>query len=287
MSTPEHIRIKSAAAIRVPPFLLRLPENVRQTVQTVALSLAAGLSAVAFLFLTNLLFDKTYVAFAARSKLFFVVSSFALIVLTSGLVGLLLKACGAEAAGSGIPQVKSAFWKELGHIGARPVLAKFLGGVLSIGGGQSLGREGPSVYIGAGVASNASGLLGTPRRERRGAAIVGASAGLAAAFNTPLAAIAFAIEEVIGDLNSRFLGRVVLASVLGAFVVYALLGRQPAFSCRRSRTSAGSTTRPSPSSPSSPPPWAACSRPRLWDFGAGSPAALVSPAGSCPSSAAF
>jgi len=71
--------------------------------------------------------------------------------------------------------------------------------------------------------------LGTARRERRGATIVGASAGLAAAFNTPLAAITFAIEEVIGDLNSRFLGRVVLASVLGAFVVYAFLGRQPAF----------------------------------------------------------
>lgn len=214
---------------RVPPILLKLPENVRQTVQTVALSLVAGLSAVAFLFMTNILFEKTYVAFAARSKVFFAVASLLLIVAASALVGLLLKAFGPEAAGSGIPQVKSSFWKELGAIEARPVLAKFLGGVLSIGGGQSLGREGPSVYIGAGVASNASGLLGTPPRERRGAAIVGASAGLAAAFNTPLAAVAFAIEEVIGDLNSRFLGRVVLASVLGAFVVYALLGRQPAF----------------------------------------------------------
>ena len=214
---------------RVPPILLKLPDKVRQVILTAALSLAAGLSAVAFLFMTNLFFEKTYVAFAARSKVFFVVASFLLIVTASALVGLLLKAFGPEAAGSGIPQVKSSFWKELGAIEARPVLAKFLGGVLSIGGGQSLGREGPSVYIGAGVASNASGLLGTPPRERRGAAIVGASAGLAAAFNTPLAAIAFAIEEIIGDLNSRFLGRVVLASVLGAFVVYAFLGRQPAF----------------------------------------------------------
>lgn len=214
---------------KVPPILLRLPENARQIVQTVALSLAAGLSAVAFLFMTNVLFERTYVVFASKSKVFFVVASFLLIVTASGLVGLLLKVFGPEAAGSGIPQVKSAFWKELGWMGARPVLIKFLGGVLSIGGGQSLGREGPSVFIGAGVASNVSGLLGTPRRERRGAAIVGASAGLAAAFNTPLAAITFAIEEVIGDFNSRFLGRVVLASVLGAFVVYAILGRQPAF----------------------------------------------------------
>ena len=179
--------------------------------------------------MTNFLFESTYVVFASKSKPFFLAASFLLIVTASGLVGLLLRAFGPEAAGSGIPQVKSAYWKELGWMGWRPVAIKFLGGVLSIGGGQSLGREGPSVFIGAGVSSNVSGLLGTPRRERRGAAIVGASAGLAAAFNTPLAAITFAIEEVIGDLNSRFLGRVVLASVIGAFVVYAILGRQPAF----------------------------------------------------------
>jgi len=214
---------------KVPPILLKLPDNVRQIVQTVVLSLAAGLSAVAFLFMTNFLFERTYIAFAAKSKLFFVLASFLVIITASGLVGLLLKVFGPEAAGSGIPQVKSAFWKELGWMKWPPVLVKFLAGVLSIGGGQSLGREGPSVYIGAGVSSNVSGLMGTPLRERRGPAIVGASAGLAAAFNTPIAAIAFAIEEVVGDLNSRFLGRVVLASVLGAFVVYAILGRQPAF----------------------------------------------------------
>ncbi len=209
--------------------LQRLPENMRSTVMTVITSFAAGLSAVAFLFLINLLYAWTYSAFALRSKWYFTIASFLIIVVSSLLVGLLLKFFSAEAAGSGIPQVKSAFWKELGWIRFRPVLIKFAGGILSIGGGQSLGREGPSVYIGAGVASNLSGAFGSDRRERRGPAIIGASAGLAAAFNTPLAAITFAIEEVIGDLNSRFLGRVVLASVIGAFVVYGILGRQPAF----------------------------------------------------------
>jgi len=221
-------------SLRYSPFLLRilqkLPENMRSTVQTALISFAAGLSAVAFLFLTNLIFARSYLVFATYSKKYFVVASFIMIATTSFLVGLLLKFFGSEAAGSGIPQVKAAFWKELGWIRLRPVIIKFVGGILSIGGGQSLGREGPSVYIGAGVASNLSGILGTPRRERRGASIIGASAGLAAAFNTPLAAIAFAIEEVIGDLNSRFLGRVLLASVIGAFVVYGILGRQPAFS---------------------------------------------------------
>ena len=78
--------------------------------------------------------------------------------------------------------------------------------ILSIGGGNSLGREGPSVYLGSGVSSSLDGLLGAPQRQRRGATLIGAAAGLAAALNTPLAAITFVIEEIVGDLNSRFLG---------------------------------------------------------------------------------
>ena len=207
-----------------------IPENVSSTIQTGVLSLLAGLSAVLFMFMTNLLFEKTYLAFAGRSTLFFILASFLVIISTSTVVGLLLNVFSPDAAGSGIPQVKSAYWKELGHLKIKPVLIKFVAGILSIGGGNSLGREGPSVFIGSGVASNADGVFGTPKRGRRGAAVIGASAGLAAAFNAPLAAITFVIEEIVGDLNNRYLGRVVLSSVIGAFVVYALIGRQPAFS---------------------------------------------------------
>lgn len=199
-------------------------------IQTGVLSLLAGLSAVLFMFMTNLLFEKTYLAFASRSTMFFILASFLVIISTSTVVGLLLNVFSPDAAGSGIPQVKSAYWKELGHLKIKPVLIKFVAGILSIGGGNSLGREGPSVFIGSGVASNADGVFGTPKRGRRAAAVIGASAGLAAAFNAPLAAIAFVIEEIVGDLNNRYLGRVVLSSVIGAFVVYALIGRQPAFS---------------------------------------------------------
>jgi CIC family chloride channel protein len=206
------------------------PENVRIAAQTVLLSLTSGLLAVSFLFLTNFLFTKTYVAFASRSKPFFIMASFFWIMVSSLLVGLLLKVFSPKAAGSGIPEIKAIYWKELGYMDVKPGLIKFIAGILSIGGGMSLGREGPSVYIASAVSSNLAGVLGTPRRERRAATVVGSSAGLAAAFNTPIASITFAIEEITGDLNSRFLGRVVLASVLGAFAVYALLGKQPAFS---------------------------------------------------------
>ncbi len=198
--------------------------------QTVVLSLAAGLSSVLFLLVTNLFFSLTYLQFASRSKLFFAVASFALIMSTSIAVGFLLNVFAPNAAGSGIPQVKSAYWKELGYLPFRSALIKFAAGVLSIGGGNSLGREGPSVFIGAGVASNLAGVMGISRRERRAPTLMGGSAGLAAAFNSPMASITFAIEEITGDLNSRYLGRVVLSSVLGAFAVYAVIGRQPAFS---------------------------------------------------------
>ena len=105
---------------------------------------------------------------------------------------------------------------------------KFVAGVLSVGGGCSLGREGPSVQLASGVASNVAGLLGEPKQNRRHAAASGAAAGLAAAFNTPLAAITFVLEEIVQDLNSRFLGSVLLASVLGAFVVHSLAEKHPA-----------------------------------------------------------
>jgi len=197
---------------------------------TCILGLCAGLSAVGFLFVINFIYSHTYAQFVLRSPRYFCIASFVLIVTASLLVGLLLTVVSRDAAGSGIPQVKTGYWKELGFFHIKPVIIKFIAGALSIGGGCSLGREGPSVYIGAGIASNVSGVFGVPIRQRRGATVVGASAGLAAAFNTPIAAITFIIEEIVGDIGNRYLGAVVLSSVIGAFAVHAVLGRNPAFS---------------------------------------------------------
>lgn len=207
----------------------RLSEDARSIVSTAVLSVAAALSSVAFLFATNYLFSRTFQAFAARSKFYFAAASLVVITLFSFIVSLLMRFIAPDAAGSGIPQLKAAYWKEMGYIGWKTTIVKFIAGVLSIGGGNSLGREGPSVHVGGGVASNAASLFGFGPRERRGPAVLGAAAALAAAFNAPLAAIAFVTEEILGDFSSRYLGRVVLSSVLGGFVVYALIGRQPSF----------------------------------------------------------
>lgn len=210
--------------------LLRLlPRNVRRVIETIVLSLVAAGLAVLFLKATNLLFEMTYGRLVTRSTLVFAVGSLGVIGVSSLIVSLLLKR-HPDAAGSGIPQLKVGYWKELGYMPLRPVLVKLTAGILSLGGGVSLGREGPTLYLTGGIASVLSGLFGRPKQRRRDGLTVGTAAGLAAAFNTPLAAITFVLEELVGDLGNRYLGAVVLASVTGALVVQAIIGNQPAFS---------------------------------------------------------
>lgn len=218
------------------PLRDKIPVNTRTIIATCLYGLAAGGAAVAFQQGINLLFEHSYVALSHRSRSTFLAATFGIMAGTSLAVGCLLNLVCAEASGSGIPQLKVAFWKDFGFVRWRVVWVKFIAGVLSIGGGASLGREGPSVQLAGGVASQLAGWLGEPKQNRRRAAAAGAAAGLAAAFNTPLAAITFVLEEIIEDLNSRFLGSVLLASVIGAFVVHGLVGKQPAFQLGRVET---------------------------------------------------
>ena len=198
-------------------------------ISTCLYGLAASLAAVGFQLLINRLYNFCYKSRVASGFWHVAGVSLAVIVVTSLIVGWLLNSFCPEAAGSGIPQAKLAFWKEFGFAPKRIAWIKFLAGVLSIGGGQSLGREGPSVQIGSNLASTIAGLLGVAKQNRRSASVAGSAAGLAAAFNAPLASVAFVLEEIIGDLNSPSLGAVLLASVIGAFIVHAFIGAQPAF----------------------------------------------------------
>jgi CIC family chloride channel protein len=206
-----------------------LPRRSQPLVEAGVYGLAAGLSAVAFEVGVNLVYAWTLVRFSHWDALSFAAASFAVLVGCSLISGLLLSNVAPEAAGSGIPQLKLAFWKDFGYVPWRIAWVKFIAGVLSIGSGSSLGREGPSVQLAGSVSSTLAGLLGIAKTGRRRACAAGAAAGLSATFNTPLAAVAFVLEEILGDLNSRLLGTVVIASVLGAFAVHAILGANPAF----------------------------------------------------------
>ena len=212
--------------------MARLPAKTRGIVQTIAYGLAAGGIAVAFHIAIHTVFLHGIERLTQESTEVFLIGSFLIIAITSGVSGWMLSAFCPAAAGSGIPQVKLAFWKDMGDIPFRVVWVKFIAGVLSVGGGSSLGREGPSVQLAAGISSQVSGVLGLPKHKRRVAAAAGAAAGLAAAFNTPIAAVTFVLEEIIGDLNSRMLGSILLAAVVGALVAHGLLGEQPAFTLR-------------------------------------------------------
>ncbi len=218
---------------RLAAYLQTLPRNGRPILLTTLYGLCAGLAAVVFEVGINQVYAQTYLRFAKWSPAGFMAGSFVMIVVTSLVAGWLLSRFCPEAAGSGIPQLKLAFWKDFGYVPAKVVWVKFVAGILTVGGGASLGREGPTVQLAGGAASQLAGRLGIAKNGRRLAAACGAAAGLAAAFNAPLASITFVLEEIIEDLNSRLLGSILYAAVLGALVVHAFLGSQPAFSLRQ------------------------------------------------------
>ena len=131
--------------------------------------------------------------------------------------------------GSGVNQTKAALYIYNGYISFRTVIGKLLTCTLAIGGGHPLGPEDPSLQIGAGLASALGRRLRLSREKVRLIAPVGAAAGLAAAFNTPLSAVLFVIEEVIGQWSAGVLGAVVLAAVSSVVVERWFLGFAPLF----------------------------------------------------------
>lgn len=186
-----------------------------------------GLAVVAFIVLTENLGMRLYPAGGAPwRRLFFpVVGSLG--------IGYLLYRYFPNARGSGVPQTKAALYARDGRIRLRTVLGKFFCTSATLASGIPLGREGPSVQVGAGIGSVLGRLLGLRPEKLKALIPVGAAAAIAAAFNTPLAAVLFALEEIVGDLNAPVLGSVVLASATSWVVLRLLLGDNPLFKVPR------------------------------------------------------
>ena len=145
------------------------------------------------------------------------------------VVAVLARWVFPNVRGSGVNQTKAALYINNGYISFRTVIGKFLCSALAIGGGHSLGPEDPSLQIGAGVASLISRRVGLSREKLRVFAPVGAAAGLAAAFNAPISAILFVIEEVIGTWSSAVLGSIVLSAVASVVIARWFWGSEPMF----------------------------------------------------------
>jgi len=145
------------------------------------------------------------------------------------IVGLGLVYWAPAAAGSGIPQVKVAFSMRSGLVSLRETVGKFVLCAFQIGSGGSLGLEGPTVQICAGVSSVIARAARLGPANCRRMTSVGMAAGIAAAFNAPIAAITFTLEELIGDLDQTMLSGVIVAAALAAVVEHSILGSKPVF----------------------------------------------------------
>jgi CIC family chloride channel protein len=190
---------------------------------TLIIGAIVGLVVVAFIVLTENLGARMYPAGGAPWR------RLVLPVLGALVTGPLLFRYFPNARGSGIPQTKAALFLRDGRISLRTVLGKFGLCSVSLATGIALGREGPSVHVGAGIASVIGRRLGLSPSRVKALVPVGASAALAAAFNTPIAAVLFSLEEVMGDLNAPVLGSIVLSSATSWIVLHLLLGDEPLF----------------------------------------------------------
>ncbi|MFZ3215322.1 MAG: chloride channel protein [Candidatus Acidiferrales bacterium] len=159
--------------------------------------------------------------------------SFPRVVLAPVLAGLAVALLAIHVfphvRGSGVNQIKSAVYISNGYVPFITVAGKFVTCALAIGSGQSLGPEDPSLQMGAGIASLIGRSLRLSQEKVRLIAPVGAAAGLAAAFNAPIAAVLFVIEEVIGTWSSGVLGAIVLAAVSSVVTMRAFLGPESLF----------------------------------------------------------
>lgn len=201
----------------------RLRENQLFLALTIVIGVLSGLSAVLFALSIEAVQHFLFGMDPTAPRLILVPT------LMSLLTGVLLAKWFNDARGSGVPQTKVAYHLRQGIIHPRVPLGKFLTGVLCIGSGHSMGREGPSAQIGAGLASGIGQWLRLPPERVQMLVPVGASAALSAAFNTPVAAVLFALEEIIADLNAPLLGSTVIASVAAVIVERSLLGNEPLF----------------------------------------------------------
>lgn len=145
------------------------------------------------------------------------------------LAGLLLQYVVPNARGSGIPQVKATFATRGQRLRLRDSVGKFVLSTLQIGSGSSLGREGPTVHICAGIASLLGRMARVSPRSLRRLLPVGAAAGVAAAFNAPIAAVTFTIEEIVGNLDKSVLSGVIVAAAAAAAIERSVLGEDPMF----------------------------------------------------------
>ncbi len=218
-------RRQSNWALRAAKWLDELRHGEQQVSLVLSLVIGAlvGLVVVAFIFITSRLAGHLYPTGGAGWRRVLVP------VLGSLISGYFLYKYFPDARGSGIPQTKAAMFINDGNISFQTAAGKFGCCSVALASGIALGREGPSVQISAGLTSVIARHLGLSKEQVKQLIPVGCAAALAAAFNTPIAAVIFTLEEVVGDLHANVLGSVVLSSATSWMTLHLLLGDEPLF----------------------------------------------------------
>jgi chloride channel protein, CIC family len=147
-------------------------------------------------------------------------------ILGGYLSGLLVERLSPESSGSGIPQVKAALGYVPIALDLRVAIVKWISTCLSLGSGMALGRQGPTVQIGAALAAQLSHWTDTSPTYQRQLIAAGAAAGLAASFNAPIAGVLFAVEELLQDVSDLTMGTAIVAAVIGGVISRLIGGRE-------------------------------------------------------------
>ena len=192
--------------------------------QAVLVGLLTGVIVVLFKLGIDTIFHFVMQRFYACPLIFLLVTTL------GGLIaGLLVCKLAPETAGSGIPYVKMSLLKSGKLIRIRTIFVKFFAGVIGIGTGLSLGREGPSVQLGAGAGSFVGKLFRLNGNNRDKLIASGAGAAIGATFNAPIAGTLFVLEELIHKFSPAMLFPTLIATVTASTVARHFLGVNPAF----------------------------------------------------------
>ncbi len=232
MKTPTNIVKKISSAFFTRLETQAIGEHLFMVLVAVVIGLLGGLGAVLFRLVIQA-FQYLFFSESVPSLSYFIALSWWHKLLAPAIggviVGPIVFYLAREVKGHGVPEVMESLALKGGVIRPRVVLAKIVASAVSIGSGGSVGREGPIVHIGAALSSSIGQLIKITGGRLRTLVGCGAAAGIAAAFNAPIAGALFAVEVILGDFGIAQFSPIVISSVAATVISRHFLGNFPAF----------------------------------------------------------
>jgi len=207
-------------------FQLRSTDRAFMILIPIAIGILGGLGAAVLRFLIHL-FEGLF--WGNWGESFGWIRTLTVPTATAFIVGLIIYHFSREAKGHGVPEVMQAIALKNGVIRPRVVFSKTIASSLTIASGGSVGREGPIIQIGAAIGSSLGQLFNLPGKRLQTLVGCGAAAGIAAAFNAPIAGAMFAVEIILGDFAVSRFSPIVISSVSATVVSRFFYGDTPSF----------------------------------------------------------